>query len=450
MTLFASCTRLLGWGVLLWSTENPPVPSGTVLPVYIRSNINQVWVVGVPELYRNPGDTIDKTEIPLSRLEFLNSRKAARQRAADFSEFALLYAETLQDGLPIREDPDNGSRRIYRLKQGQIVKVLKEVDGNPAISTTGEPLPGAWYQVLTEDGSTGYCFSYRLRLFEYRGGALAASATEEEEREDPDLEVVLSKVWSPESYGDMLTSNRIDLEELSNKWGFSPGQDLGLARIHTPDLDRTFSYSRIRADGSRSWRFEGAPLRMSLLSETVLTVQYIEEGGAPRSFRFVNLPADLETIIVQETGRRDLLFRNIYTQGPVFTSANYGTLAFSANGGFTWSGYNLLVPEIIPASVQGSGRVDMGIFLGPSLVNRYDGAFSLRFAAEGTAVNSRGTALHFLYTLDNQGFRLEYAPPDTLEGISVTRRAASPTVIYFFRSGSSPGTRSPSARQPEF
>ncbi|MDR2103355.1 MAG: SH3 domain-containing protein, partial [Treponema sp.] len=100
--------------------------------------------------------------------------KAARQRAADFAPLALTYAETLQDGLPIREEPDNGARRVYRLKIGQIIKILAKVPGNPAISTTGDPLPGDWYQVLTEDGSTGYCFSYRLRLFEHTGGPLAA------------------------------------------------------------------------------------------------------------------------------------------------------------------------------------------------------------------------------------------------------------------------------------
>jgi hypothetical protein len=35
--------------------------------------------------------------------------------------------------------------------------------------------------------------------------------------------------------------------------------------------------------------------------------------------------------------------------------------------------------------------------------------------------------------MDDQGFRIEYAPPENLEGVTVTRRAASPTVIYFQR-----------------
>ena len=93
--LTSSCSEHLGWGILLWATEDPVVPSGTVLPVYIRSNINQVWVAGIPEIYRDSsGNAIDKFEIPLAKLELVGSRTAAHRRAEEFSGFALIYAET--------------------------------------------------------------------------------------------------------------------------------------------------------------------------------------------------------------------------------------------------------------------------------------------------------------------------------------------------------------------
>jgi hypothetical protein len=84
-TVFSACTSKLGWGVLLWSTEDPPVPSGTVLPVYIRSNINKVWVVGIPDSLWNSKTGIDKMEIPLSRLELTGSRRKARKKADEFA-----------------------------------------------------------------------------------------------------------------------------------------------------------------------------------------------------------------------------------------------------------------------------------------------------------------------------------------------------------------------------
>jgi hypothetical protein len=397
--------------------------------VYIRSNIDQVWVVGIPEQYRSKGG-LDKFEIPLSRLELVGKKHIARERAEDFSQYALSYAEILQDGLPIREEPDNGSRRVYRLKMGQIVKVLSHAEGNPAISTTGDPLPGAWYRVLTEDGSTGYCFSYRLRFFEHAGGVLALGPeAEAEDQEDPDLDRVLSVVWSPEFYGTMISSRRIDTEELSKHWRFSPGQDTGLARIFIPTMDRTFSYTRIRATGNRAWRFEGAPLQMSLRSDTTLLVQYSDEGGALRSILFVALATDVDDIIVQETERRNALLRAIHDQGPAFTSTNYGTLSFSPDGAFSWAGYNLLIPQVIPPRVMGNGTIDMRLFVSPALTSPYVGAFSLNF----NGVGGPGFTADFMYTIDDQGFRIEYVPPENLDGVTVTRRAASPTVIYFHR-----------------
>ncbi|MDR2536320.1 MAG: SH3 domain-containing protein [Treponema sp.] len=168
-----SCSeKILGWGILLWSAEEPAVPSGTVLPVYIKSNINQVWVAGIPETYQRTEQTIDKFEIPLAKLELVGSKSTAQKRADRFAGLALTYGETLQDGLPIRAEPDNASRRTYRLRIGEVVKILEEAPGNPPISTTGSPLSGLWYKVLTENGSIGYCFSYRLRLFNHSGGPL--------------------------------------------------------------------------------------------------------------------------------------------------------------------------------------------------------------------------------------------------------------------------------------
>ena len=427
--LSSSCSRLLGYGILLWSSEDPPVPSGTVLPVYIRSNIDQVWVVGIPREFRTAGSRIDKFEIPLSKLELAGSRKKAQARAEAFAPFARLYAETLQDGLPIRESPDNGARRVYRLKLGEIVKILSHAKGAAAVGTTGDPLPGDWYRVLTEDGAEGYCFSYRLKLFEHLDGVLAAVRSEQKEAEDPVLDSLLARTWSPESYGAMVNSRRIDLEELSYHWCFDPGNETGIARIKIKDLDRTFSYTRIRSTGSRSWLFEGTQLQMNLRTDTTLAVQFTEGSGILRTLLFVALPSELDDIILQETARREELFRDIYNQGPFYTSNNYGTLSFREDRHFSWTGNMLLVPQVIPATALGSGILEMRLFLANALVDRYAGAFTLRF----DEIGGSGVSADFMYSLDSQGLRIEYVPQTSLDGIAVVRRAASPLVIYFFK-----------------
>ncbi|MDR2719142.1 MAG: SH3 domain-containing protein [Treponema sp.] len=433
LTGLTACSSRLGWGVLLWSTEDPPIPSGTVLPVYIRSNINKVWVVGIPDNYLDKKNRINKMEIPLSRFELAGSKAKAHKRAEAFSRYAHTYAENMQDGLPIRDNPDNNARRIYRLRTGEIIKVLSLAKGVPAISTTGDPLPGDWYRVLTEDGSIGYCFSYRLKLFEHNGGPITASAAAGPENSagpDPDLDMLLSKTWSPELYFTMVNYKRINLEELSHYWRFDPGQETGIARIYAPGYDLNFSYNAIRPEGQRAWRFEGSNLHMQMRSDTTIAVQFSEGGGGMKTLLFVALPTAVDDLIIQESARRERLYDVIFSQGPVFTSNNYGTIAFNENGSFAWRGFDLLVPRFIPESAEGDGTVSMDLFLDPAFEDRYSGAFTLHFTENG----ARETAvLRCMYALDNQGFRIEVAPESTIEDSTVVRRAASPMVLYFFK-----------------
>jgi hypothetical protein len=430
--VLSTCSSRLGWGILLWSMEDPPIPSGTVLSVYIRSNLNKVWVVGIPSgLSDNRG--VNKIEVPLSHLEFVGSKSKAKKRAVDFSRYALTYAENMQDGLPIRDHPDNGARRVYRLRIGEVIKVLSLAQGNPAISATGDPLPGDWYRVLTGDGITGYCFSYRLKLFDHTGGILAASVPDNADSgalSDSELDLLMSKVWSPEVYATMVNYQRINLEDISRRWCFDPGQETGIARIYAPGIDQNFMYTAIRSDGPNAWRFEGTNLRMQLKNDTTLAVQFSEGGGSTKTLLFAALPIAVDDLIIQEGARRERLYDTIFTQGPVFTSNNYGTIIFKEGGVFAWRGFDLLVPRHIPESAEGNGTIYMDLFLAPELEDRYTGAFTLRF----TESNNREVAvLHCMYMLDNQGFRIEIAPESTIEDNTVFRRADSPMVLYFFK-----------------
>jgi len=426
IVLITSCSRM-GWGILLWTTEEPQIVSGTVLPVYIRSNIDGVWVVGIPE-------TSNKMEIPLSQLEFAGSKRKAERRALEFAPFAQTYAENMQDGLPIRDYPDNGSRRVYRLRPGEIIKILEKAEGNPPISTTGDPLPGDWFLVLTGDGIRGYCFSYRLKIFEHNEGPLlTAPALRRETTPDPDLDMVLSRIWSPDFYQQMINSRRINIAELEKHYRFDPGQDTGIARIILPDIEREFIYEGIYSDGERAWRFEGSDLQMNLRTNTTLAVQFLEGTGSRRTLLFAALGADIDDVIVQENNRRETLFMTIYNSGPVFTSNNYGTIAFTESRGFTWTGFDLLVPHLIPSLSGGTGRVYMDVFLSASLAERYNGAFTFKLTDVTPNKN-----LVFMYALDSQGLRLEVVPDFGVENVTVTRRAVSPVVLYFFRDSHEP------------
>jgi hypothetical protein len=155
-------------------------------------------------------------------------------------------------------------------------------------------------------------------------------------------------------------------------------------------------------------------------------VQYTEPGGALQSLVFVALTAEVDDLIMQESSRREDLFRAMYEQGPAFISNNYGTLSMGEDGAFTWTGNRLLIPLVIPATALQSGSVAMDLYVAPTLRQRYEGAFTLRF-------NGTPTPVRFMYSFDTQGLRIEYAPDTSMDGNLVARRASSPTVIYFYR-----------------
>ena len=426
--VLTACSSRLGWGVLLWATDDPSMPSGTVLPVYIRSNIDRVWIVGLPDgLLTSSG--LDKMELPLARLELVGSRAAAEARAAEFAPFAVMYAENLQVGLPVRAHPDNNARRVYRLREGEVMKVLGVSQrGVAPIGVTGEPLAGRWYRVLTEDGTVGYSFSYRLRVFEHRGGQLVVlESGEDDGSAAADLELLMSRNWVPESYVAMINSGRINLDELSRGWHFNPGRDTGVARVLGPGVNLSFSYLGIVPTGNRSWRFDGTGLTAQLRSDTFLTVQFTE-GGGTRSLNFVSPPFNVGDVIAVERARRAGLFADILRYGPVFTSGNFGTIAFRPDGTFTGSGFDLLVPQHIPRAAQGQGTVAMDIFLSPALEASHGGAFTMRF--QGSDGREAAT-LRSMYSIDGQGFRIELVPEASMDGLTVARRAASPMVMFF-------------------
>ncbi|MDR1928997.1 MAG: SH3 domain-containing protein [Treponema sp.] len=429
LSALLSCSKEIGWGVLLWTIEEPAIPSGTVLPVYMRSNIEEQWIAGIPG--ENPGGQQKLVEIPLSHLELFRTRGAALRQASANAEYAITYAEVLQDGLPIRDKPENGARRVYRLKEGEVIKILEKAEGVEAVGASGAPLEGGWFVVLTESGSTGYCFSNRLRFFEHTRGPLVVFKPEIS-GDDPDLDFILSRPWYPESYGAMLSSGSLDTEALAKHWGFIPGADTGKAKITLPDLAIDFPYRKISRAGERAWIFEGSPLLLTFQGEpgaenARLTVQYDDETGLTHSAVFVNLPFSVDMIISREMSRRQTLYQELFVRGPSYYSPNYGALTLSSDRRFSWDEMGNLPPGMFPPSALGSGIIDMGIYLPADLVNRYTGALSMKL----DAVNGEGPFLTFLYTLDNQGLKLEYVPRENLNGPAVVRRDSSALVIYF-------------------
>ena len=122
MLIFSSCSGIIGYGVLLWNVGEKEIPDGTVVPVYLKSNISKVYVIGVPE-------TKEKIEVPLWKLSAPESKSKALKRAQKYSEYKGKYAFCILDGLPIRAEKVNTSKQVYRLRKNEVIRTLYKGKG---------------------------------------------------------------------------------------------------------------------------------------------------------------------------------------------------------------------------------------------------------------------------------------------------------------------------------
>jgi hypothetical protein len=413
--LASSCAGHIGYGVLNWSVPEYGLTAGDIVPVFIQSNIGKVYVVGVGKGNRK------RIELPLWELTLRKSKSQAKKYADGLREYRYMYASVKLDGLPMRAEPENTARQVYRLKEGQKIKILKKGAGTPVL-VGSTALDGDWLEVMADDGTTGWCFSYNLTVFDERespSSSIAATAA----GPDTALEALLGQSWYPDSLRLMVEANRVDIDRIDPQWGFFPGKDAGVARLVSGEGTVTFPYSTIERGDNGTYRFIGSSLTVQVRRQDTILVQYTDANGMPQAAYFAALSTAPDAIIQAERDRRDAILEKIRKSGPRFASGNYGALRFLAGGKFSWDGWQLLSPAIIPADAGSVGTVDVRCFLDPALAANYDGVLSFRF-------EPKAAWIHFLYTLSADGLKLEYVSESGIKDSVVTTRNLTPTVVF--------------------
>jgi hypothetical protein len=414
--LLGSCSSRLGWGVVLWTAPDGPLPAGSIVPVYIKSNIEQTYVVGVP------GAKNKKIELPLWQVELYPSRGKAAARVKALGENVSLYMAATRDGLPLRDKPTNSGKRVYRLREGQSVKILaKAVDGE-ILNTGGQALPGSWYQVLTDDGVIGFAYSYAYRIYDEakEGPPVLASA---KQALSGRVDLVFSRSWRPEYFQEMIDDNRIDLDYFSLRYGLFVDGIRRQIRLELPGASQIFNYTAI-SETERLYVFDGTPLKIKIendsrmlctwtdaapehtvlsspdsgdeqpgeaqagepqtaqpeTAETQASTESPNRTGAGGSAALVVLSADPgETIRLETLRRLKLLTAFVDEVGGSWSSADAGKLVLSKNGRFAWTGRGEALASTLPEGAGEKGDVAFRDFLDPSLASAWNGSFSLRF-----------------------------------------------------------------------
>jgi len=424
--LFFGCTQLEGWGVVIWSVKGTSAKSGTVVPVYLKSNISKSYLIGLPD------DDKTKIEVPFTSLEFFSSKRAAEKRAQQFAPYAALYLSARRDGLPVRDKPSVSARRVYRLRLGESVKVLSQAEGE-AVFTGGKALPGEWYFVQAADGTRGYVFSNTMVLYEEKEGTTAPVIAQAPTPSASLLDLLYAKPWRPAYYQFMIDDGTIDPDLFILQYGLFADAKNSQVRIELPGYSNAFNFSAVSQSGD--WLvFEGSRLRIRFENESTIIADWsgadpilAEEGWAQgdHAARFIQLDASIPVMLSGENSRRDaelkIFFQRIsqlQSNGEsiaTFLSDIGGILTIDLKGTFEWSHTDQLpagfAPEPQPDTEGNTvkGNIRFGLHLGPAISSAWMGGFSL-------LVGDKPDRKDFVYRFENGQLVIARAGAVTLRG----------------------------------
>lgn len=414
-----SCSdKILGYSVVLWNIPEYEIQSGEVVPVFIKSNISHVYIIETKQG--------EKIEVPLWQLTEPVKKSKIKNEVSRYAEYANTYASVKIDGLPAREEAVNTAKQVYRLRKGEIIKILYK--GNGTAPTTGKnTLQGDWYRILTENGTVAWCFSYNLAMFQTdaKGNQIGGEKIETEEVKDTVFDDnIAGKTWYPDYYNTMISSGSIDLNRLKTSYNFVIDTENQKVSLNLDGIHENWTYDGYTRTSDNEYALKNIPIVIIYRRSDFIVVRYTDDSGKPQELNFVTVDQDLNEVIAKEKSRREQEYKEIYENGPTYSSSNYGKLTFQEDGTFRWSNFRLLVPSIIKSSAKNSGTASVKYILSSSLAKSYDGVLTFKFVGMDSEVN-------FLFKLESNGLRLEDATGAKFNGTQITARGSSPLILFF-------------------
>jgi hypothetical protein len=419
LSLLALCScgpRAVAWGLLLWGDLTGPFATGSVVAITRDSQISDTYLVAA----KGERQTREFTK---GRVRKFAKRAEAAAAAEAIKPWATTWGFSRKDDpppLPIRESADANAKTVYRLRFGQLVKVV----GRMAEKVEVKPYTDYWYEVATEDGYSGWCFGHFLKVFTADGEPSA-----EQERllsEDDTLARILGTTWRPDFFRKMINDGRIDLGSFREDVGLFPDPDNRTFRLVLTRETLEFPYQRIERSGTTTYAAVGTDLRITVLDEERISVSY-RDGDQQAGGLYAALEEDVAEVIAGELQRRQNLFDRLRSAGATLTSSSYGVIRLEAGMRFSWQGFERLVPSLIGAKAKGAGKVDFPYHVGKELAGQYDGVITLQFDDGETEVS-------FLVKNAAGGVRLTSLGRDAFEELDAVRVGISPVVIFFSQS----------------
>ena len=206
----------------------------------------------------------------------------------------------------------------------------------------------------------------------------------------------------------MINDNQVDIPYFEKNYYFNPGKETGTIELRMQDSFKTWNYAGTEKLDNGNYRFKGTNLILSVRKNNAVVLQYPDSKGKQKAETLVQLSAPIEEIIAAEEERRSALLARFVMSGSNFSSTNYGDLFLLDDGTFSWTSYQRLVPQVIPAQSGERGRISFDTFANASVSSVYDGVVTFTFDRNNKKVR-------FLYKLESNGIRLEETTAATLK-----------------------------------
>ncbi len=409
ISLLPSCKqKILGYGVLLWSPNENILTTGSILPVVSESKINDTYTIKII-------NSKELIEIPKWRIKVFETEADAKKTAEKTTKYKTIFAHNLKDGLLIREEADVTSPRVYKMKKGQIVKIIGRTED---IKQVGQ-YNGFWYNVLTEDGTEGYCFDHYLDVYD--------SSIPPEKQIDPAEKLIagaFSKNYHPAQFVSMIKNSTIVLDSFKPQIGLFPDLQNKTVTVTTGQYSVKYTWDRPVLVDKRTFELGDTNFEVSVLSDTHIRATYRHEGEKIITDYYVI--DNMEEIISGEMDRREALYETLLNGGTSYLSNAYGTIQFYGSRNFTWKNYSRLVPQVIPENAGITGKIYFDIFISPDISSDNDGVLTFHFSSAEKKVD-----VYFMYKLSENKLKLTYVPDSYILNHLVVRRTASPLILAF-------------------
>jgi len=419
VVMLSSCgVRPSGYGVVLWGETSGGLQTGAVVPIVRNATINSSYLLLVP------GESKPR-EFPAGRVRSFKSKAEANQFLQSFAPYAQSWAVSMKQDpppLPIRDQGSQDGRVIYKLKPGQLVKVVGRSQGRETIQQYSD----YWYEVATDDGYSGFCFGHYLKLF-----STAGDPVQEAQRilsQDETLDRIMNNTWRPDWFREMVARGAIDLAVFREDIGLFPSPTDNVVRLVLPQYSLEFHYTGVQKLGESNYVFTGSDLRVTVVDEERISIYYHYKDQRVAAL-FALMKGEVADLITAEQNRRQAIFDSIMAKGASLSSSAYGTITLLDGMRFSWTGYQKLVPSFVPADATGKGRVDFGLHAAKGLAGDYDGVITLLF--DRSDPSAPAASVSFLYKITSTGLRFTSLDSDSVSNLIVTHAGISPVVIFF-------------------